>query len=340
MSDKRNTNLVCVAAVGFFLKSDFICKEFSLLDCDSNFLYHTTIKSPKSFSDYSVTDRQTILSKTSHIGLEFDSGEIELGEFITNILPMLEEKRVITMHRFTANWLKKIVSEFIPIECVAVGKWFEDSPCMDDELKDICEYHDSDAICITSCALFDVLGLKKSIAMVLPHLRDLKNAVCINVTGFDLFDDGFICKEICILSLSSGYTFHTTVKSPKGWENIHRWHQSSIEFHTKFGNGLPYDFGEITFDEMIEKTLPIIKEKKIFVKDFTNMYLLQDMYKGHAVLEFIHCGKPDCNVFEAPVCLKHQQNETNKFQWKKYCAMRQAWLLKRSLLGLKSQVYN
>lgn len=339
MADKHITNLICVSATGFFLKSDFICKEFCLLDCDSNFLYHKLIKSPKSFSEYSVAERQTLLHKTSIYGLEFDSGEIDLKQLTTLILPMIIEKRVIVNHRFIANWFEKLLRNHIIFECVIACKWFEDFPCMNDELKDICEYHDSDAVCMTTCALFDVLGLKKSTAMVLPHLKDRENGVCISVTGFDLFDDGFICKEICIMKLSSFYVFHTTVKSPKKCENVVKWHKSSIEYETKFGNGLQYDCGEITFDEMIEKTLPLIKGKKIFVKDYTNMYFLQNMYKKHADLEFIHCGKPNSKFTEEPECMKHQENEQNKSQWRKYCSRKQAWFLRKSLLGLRELAY-
>lgn len=332
MVKEGDTNLVCVSTVGFFLNLSgytFISKEFCLLDCDSNFLYHKTIKPPKSSTEYSITERQRILSKTSNVGLEFDSGEIELDDLIKIVHPMIKGKRVIVQDRVTARWLKKIFNTYTDFECVAVGEWFEVLPCMNDGHPDVCDYHNDDII-VHHCALFDVLGLKKSIATIIPHLSDPKYSVCVHVTGFDLYDEGDIVKEICILQMTSTEMFHTTVKSPKGGAHGYQFHKSLIEFETKFGNGLEYEGGEMTFDEMIEKTLPLIKGKRVFVKDFCTMLWLREIYKSHADLDLIHCGDPKGMLCETPKCFNHQKGS----QWKKYCAKKHAWLLRARLLDL------
>lgn len=339
MGENRNYNIVCVSAEGLFVANEFVCKEFCLLDRESNFLYHTTIKSSKKIDEYSPTEQESILWKAKNFGLEYDCGDIELNEFIQQVFPMLKDKRVVVEHLFTAHWLKNLFEIYGDIDCVAVGKWFKYLPCMDDDLADSCHYHDSDAV--AECALLNVLGLNKGISVVLPHLQDLQNTLCIGVEGYDLFDDGFVCKEICILSMDSTHMFHTTVKSPNGplYEDYH----SLITFETKFGNGLPFDCGEITLDELMEKIIPLIKGKKILVKDISHMFWLQKFFKDHGDLQFIYVGAPYCAMlFEPPECSYHKQSNFNtcKSKCKKYCAMWQAMVMQRNILQLHKIIKN
>lgn len=331
MAENRNYNLVCVAAEGFLLKKEFVCKEFSLFDFNSNFLYHTTIKSPQKAS---AGDRQQILCETSCFGLEFDSGDIEIDQFIDKLLPMMQGKRVIVQHPFIANWLKEFFSLHGVIDCVAVGSWFEEGPCMNDGLEDICHYHNSDAMCAPKCTLFNVLSLKKGISVVLPHLKDLENTFCIGYAGFNLFDHGYIFKEICLVSLSTSFMFHTTIKPPKRYEKIYELHSSCIKYETQYGNGLEYDSGEITFNELIEKLLPIIKGKKVLVKNYDQIMWLNVLFKGHCNFQLIETGGPrnESLTEYIPNCAYHPMSF--KPQWKKYCAMRIATVLKKTVLDL------
>lgn len=336
MTEKHSSNLVCVSAEGFVLKNDFICKEFSLLDCDSNFLYHTTIKSSKKYLDYSQSERKDISFASKYtFGLEFDCGEIEMHEFIEQVFPMLKGKKVIVEHLYTAFWLKKLFEAYGDIDCEDVGKWFQDYPCMNDKLESVCQYHDSDSICTTNCTLANVLGLKKSVCKILPHLKDLDNTLCIGVAGFDLHDDGFLCKEICLLSLNSAYMFHTTVKTSNDRKSIHKSYMSSIKFESEYIHGLEYDCGETTLDEMIQKMKPLIQGKRILVTNHTHLFWLQEMFK-FIDFQFVQVGKPFFEMFrtEFPDCSYHHVKDTGFNQWKTHCAMRQAMNLKKDLLNL------
>lgn len=337
MGETFFSNLVCVSADGFLLGNDFICKEFSLLDCDSNFLYHTTIKSTKKYSDHSVSEREAILFDTKYsFGLEYDCGDIEMNKFIQHVFPMIKGKKVIVEHLCTANWLKTLFEPYGDIDCSDVGKWFQDFPCMNDKLESVCQYHDSDSICGFRCTLFNVLGLKKGICKVLPHLKDLENTLCIGVAGFDLYNDGFLCKEICLLSLNSAYMYHTTVKPQNKEKTVHNRYMSSIKFETDHINGLPYDCGETTFDEMIQKIRSLIQGKKILVKDYCHLFWLKKMFKLND-FQFIQVGKPYFEIFRAdlPDCYYHRVKYGKHLnQWKAHCAMRQAMDLKTDLLNL------
>lgn len=338
MAEIHKFNLVCVAAEGFLLKNEFVCKEFCLFDFDSNFLYHTTIKSPKKSTDYSASDKQQIFCETSTYGLEFDSGEIEIGQFIEKVFPIIEEKRVVVQHPFIANWLKEFFISRGDIDCVAVGSWFEEGPFMNDESKDACDYHNSNSLCEPKCALYSVFGLRKGILTILPHLKDLENTFCIALTGFDLFNHGYLFKEICLVSLSTTYRFHTTIKTPKDFENILHWYSSGIRFETKHVHGLDHDCGEITLDELIETISPIIKGKKVLVKNFDQIIYLWDLFGDDCNFKLIEAGGPQNKALaeDIPNCTNHQSAINS--EWKKYCAMRIAMMLKKSVLDLFEKI--
>lgn len=335
MAEKHSSSLVCVSVEGFVLKNDFICKEFSLLDCDSHFLYHTTIKSPKKYSEYSLSDRRDIKFGSKYtFGLEFDCGEIEMNDFIEYVFPMIKEKKVIVDHICTANWLQRVFQTYGDIDCSDVGQWFQDYPCMNDKLESICQYHDSDNMYTTRCTLPNVLGLRKGICNVLPHLKDLDNTLCVGVAGFYLHDDGFLCKEICLSSLNSEYMYHTTVKSPNEQKNIHKFHMSGIKFESEYVNGLEYDCGEVTLDEMIQKVKPLIQGKKILVKDHTHLFWLQKIFEV-SDFQFVQVGKHYFEMLRTDFadCSYHRVKDNDRSHWKAHCAMRQAMDLKKDLLN-------
>lgn len=244
---ESNSNLVCIAAEGFWVKNRFIFKEFCLLDCDSLYLYHTLIKSSKSFADYSQADQNDILYEEKNFGIEYSSDGVDENELIQHVFPLIKGKKVLVEHLVTVNWLKELFHSCGDIDCVAIGKWFQNEPCMDDKLTDVCDFHDSDNKLVPKCALFEVLGMRKALFSILPYLKDTENALIMCIEGYDLHDYGFICKEICMLDLNSTNMFHTSIKSPKGkeWDEVYEHSMCSIDSEIKFGNG-PYSRRNVT----------------------------------------------------------------------------------------------
>lgn len=326
-------DIVCVSAEGFLLKNEFICKEFCLVNCASHFLYHTTIKSVKKFSDYSTNEQQKIQFDSN--SFEFDCGDIEINEFIDHVFPMIKGKKVVVVHTLTVDWMKNIFQKYGDIDCVAVGKWFEDEPCMNDDLKDTCHYHDEESILVNKCALFNALGLNKGISVVLPHLKNIENTFCISLAGFNLHDYGFICKEICVLSLDSKYSLHVTIKSPEKGVSSHC--VSLVRFETSYGNGLSFNCGELTLNELKEKLIPVIGGKKVLVKSWCHLFWLQKLFRNYVDFQFINARTPyDSLFFESPDC-PHHKPVSKKPKLNKYCAKRQATILRRNVLHLFEQ---
>lgn len=334
MSENHNSNIVCVSVEGYILEKDFVCKEFCLLDRDSNFLYHTTVKSENEVDIYSEKDQVRISYEEKTFGLEFDSGDTEINELIEFVYPLIKTKKVIVEHLFTVNWLKELFHTYGDINCKDVGKWFEDEPYTFDSPNVDCHYHDMDLI--PRCALQNVISLNKSLSVVLPHLKDPDNTLCIGIAGFNLQDHGFKCKEFCVSSLDSTYLYHTTVKIPKMDKHAYEFYTSSILFQTTHGNGLEFAGGEITLDELISRMTPVFKGKKLLVKDYEHLFWLQKTFKNDVDVHFVDVRRPYCTrSIEFPVCVYHKN--LNISRCRKYCALWHSTMLTRNFLHLYEQ---
>lgn len=119
-SSSSHMNAVCVGLVGFdSVWHGLICKEFCLADCDSIYVYHKTVKTPKLvyeyFCDLEWSSAEDAISYQH--GLDLHCGDIELNELIREVYPKMSGKKVIVSESWQVDWLKYTFRECGPIDC-------------------------------------------------------------------------------------------------------------------------------------------------------------------------------------------------------------------------------
>lgn len=98
--------------------------------------------------------------------------------------------------------------------------------------------------------------------------------------------------------------------------------------------------GEMSLREILEKILPLVKGKKIIVKDYIQLSSLEDTFKRNGNFHFIQSGTPYFTALfdPIPMCSYHQQSIYPKISTERNCAMRHAVILKRNITNLYEKV--
>lgn len=122
MENKQSSHLntVCIGLEGFHRTSgDFICKEFCLVDCDSNYVYHKTIKTTNSiYEDFSESELAVAeFEIENYHGLSFHCGDIELSELLKQVYPLISDKKVIVFAPLHIEWMNSKFDKCEPINC-------------------------------------------------------------------------------------------------------------------------------------------------------------------------------------------------------------------------------
>lgn len=308
---------VCISLVGFHSKKyGFFCREMCLIDCNSNYMFHTTLKLPNGFDyGFSRDGSRELLQIAFSDGLGNDCGGLDIDKMIRKVTPIIQNKTVIVTKSYEVEWMKNIFNLCGSIDCVLITHTYHEKKKSNLDQHSVCDYHplvDSETIWY-ECARRSALDLKKTVCNIDSLISDASNTFCLYTIG--LYIRGYVCKEICLAHLTSDFIFHTTVKTPTKYRKLMK------ELKHQNHNGTISDGGEIDLRQLKKQIVPILMGKRVIIINIGSsreiVKWLIDIFDGYYI-EFTIIGDwfencfldfdspPDCNyhpeIYHKNVC--------------------------------------
>lgn len=121
-----------------------------------------------------------------------------------------------------------------------------------------------------------------------------KKYVFADVQSFKRDRNVFVVKEFCLIS--DNVEFHEIVKSPCQYSELDWCYRRQANYVTDKHHGLKFDAGNITLDELIERTLDYVTDKIVLVKGVEKVWWLNQIYGDYIDLNCVNIENEDCFV--------------------------------------------
>lgn len=153
--------------------------------------------------------------------------------------------------------------------------------------------------------------------------------VYVDIQGFKMPGNGFICKEFCLLD-NHDYTFHALVKSTSSFKQLPSFYKRQAIWLMNNHHKIDYSFGDIDPFVLCNQIFPKMQNKIVLVKGLEKVEWLKQMFHnyGEIVCMDVNSLDFDTSLKQADpytLCEYHSQ----VFSWTKGpCAMSTALLIR------------
>lgn len=179
-------------------------------------------------------------------------------------------------------------------------------------------------------AVVDQKSRVKQQKMMCNNLENKNNEyVFADVQGFKRACNEFVVKEICIIS--GNVEFHELVKSPCQYSELDWIYRRQANYVTDKHHGLKFDAGNISRDELIERTLEYVTGKVVLVKGVEKVWWLNQIYGGYCDFKCVNIENEDYFVRQMTNFLEIMRICPYHLRFKKYYGCRCALSNARSL---------
>lgn len=274
---------VCIRLVGVHTENyGFLCKEICLLDCNSNYMFHTTVKLTLNMDEWTSQeeDREFLHICFLH-GLGIDCGAMDIDKMIRKVSPIIQNKTVIVKEKYEAEWVKNTFNRCGPIECVLMTHTNQEkrySMFDTQQQLSVCDYHPPrESGMWGQCARRSAFDLKKTVCQIDSLISDVSNTFCLQTMGYNLYSNGYVCKEICLAHLGSDFIFHTTVKTPAKKRKFVKEYRKESSEQASYG---------IDLRQLKKQIIPILKGKRIIITNNCYTEVIEwfmDIFDGYYI---------------------------------------------------------
>lgn len=117
--------------------------------------------------------------------------------------------------------------------------------------------------------------------------------VYIDMQGFKVNKNRFMCKEFCLIS--SDETFHAIVKPWFSYKKLLSHYKRQIDWLTKYYHGIDFESGDMHIDELAEIVYPKLTGKIAIVKGNEKMQWLQYIFRKHGEIRCRNIEEFNCD---------------------------------------------
>lgn len=115
-----------------------------------------------------------------------------------------------------------------------------------------------------------------------------------DVQGFKTDRNVFVVKEFSLIS--DDFEFHEIVKSPCQYSELDWCYLRQAKYVTDKHHGLKFDAGNITHEELIERTLDYVRGKIVLVKGLEKVWWLKQIFEDYCDLKCVNVENEKCFV--------------------------------------------